>query len=125
MIRDELGDKVAANAVLGGFARFEFEGIGDEVEVFGEGVRAKGDFDELDEAADDVIVEVGLVGDGEDGVLVWGKAKVGRWGGVVSGQLGEELLVASCQLRGKLPVASCQLSVESLAGNCLLSTDYC
>ena len=87
MIRDELGDKVAANAVLGGFARFEFEGIGDEVEVFGEGVRAKGDFDELDEAADDVIVEVGLVGDGEDGVLVWGKAKVGRWGGVVSGQL--------------------------------------
>ena len=87
MIRDELGDKVAANAILGRFARFEFEGVSDEVEVLGEGFWAKGDFDELDEAASDVVVEVGLVGDGEDGVLVWGKAKVGRWGGVVSGQL--------------------------------------
>ena len=76
VVGDEFGDEVAANAILGGFARFEFEGVGDEIEVFGKGFRAKGDFDELDEAANDVVVEVGLVGDGENGVGVGGECGV-------------------------------------------------
>ncbi|NJM99406.1 MAG: hypothetical protein HC800_21735 [Phormidesmis sp. RL_2_1] len=73
VVGDEFGDEVAADAVLGSFAGAEFEGVGDEVEVFGEGGFAVGDFYKFDEAGDDIVGEVGLVGDGDDGVGVGGK----------------------------------------------------
>ena len=76
VVGDELVDEVAADAIEGRLARLEGEGIGDEVEVFGEGVGAKGDLDELDEAVDDVVIEVGLVGDGNDGVGISGELLV-------------------------------------------------
>ena len=73
MVGDEFGDEVAADSVAGGFSGSECEGVGDEVEVFDQGGFAVGGFDELDEAGNDVVVEVGLVGDGEDCVGVGGE----------------------------------------------------
>ena len=76
VVGDEFGEEVAADSVAGGFAGFEGEGGGDEVEVFGEVGLGVGGGDEGDEAGDDIVVEVGLVGDGEDGVLVGGEGGV-------------------------------------------------
>ena len=73
VVGDEFGQEVAADAFAGGLTWFEFEGGGDEVEVFGEGVGAVGDFDEFDEAADDIVVEVGGVGNGEDTIVSGGE----------------------------------------------------
>ena len=73
MVGDEFGQEVAADAFAGGLTWFEFEGGGDEVEVFGEGVGAVGDFEEFDEAADDIVLEVGGVGNGEDTIVSGGE----------------------------------------------------
>lgn len=97
MVGDEFGEEVAADAIAGGFAGFEGEGGGDEVEVFGEVGLGVGSGDEGDEAGDDIVVEVGLVGDGEDGVGIGGE------GGVACGV---EALSGVDQARGVEGVAA-------------------
>lgn len=73
VVGDEFGEEVATDAIAGAFVLAEGEGVGDEVEVFSEVGFTVGGFDEFDEAGNEVVVEVGLVGDGQNCVGVGGE----------------------------------------------------
>lgn len=55
--------KIAADAFLSAFSVFEFESVGNEIEVFGEGFGTVSDAQKFYKAGNDVVIEVGSVGD--------------------------------------------------------------
>ena len=71
MVGIEVVDEVAADDVAGG--ALSAEGVRDEAEVFLQRGLSVDRLDELHEAAHNVIFEVFIIADGEDGVLVGGE----------------------------------------------------
>jgi len=75
----EVAAEVAADGVVGGFAGFLPQGFGEPGHVFGFGVFTPNDTDEFADAVGAVVVEPGLIGDGDDAIIV------GREGFIAAG----------------------------------------
>jgi hypothetical protein len=72
VIRDKFADEVTARSIEGEFVILQGEGVGDKLEVIGEGVGGVGDFEEVEESGNDVVGKVGSVGDGDNAVGIGG-----------------------------------------------------
>ena len=72
VIQEIVSDDLAAGAAL------VAQGLGDEVQVILQGIRAVDGTDKLDKASDDIVLQIGLVGDGDHVVLVRGVVNSGQ-----------------------------------------------
>ena len=77
VVVEEVVQEVVADDLPAGAALFA-QGLGDEVQVVLQGIRTVDCTDKLDKAGDDIVLEVGLVGDGDHVVLVRGVVNSGQ-----------------------------------------------